>query len=168
MEGVKELKEVLDKVEKKLMATFHIYTALIYSAWLAGMGGYLLVFFLAPKYTGIYWPITIALIILVTVKVYNKYLKVEASEGKVSYGWIIGWIIGGVAFGLLGDARGLASMIALGHLGMYMSFRENSMLIPLLVILTFVSPTWELATALIILTYSVVTLINLYKTFRVI
>ncbi|BAA30160.1 hypothetical protein [Pyrococcus horikoshii] len=168
MEEVRELKEVLDKVEKKLVAAFYIYTALIYSAWLATMGGYLLMMLLAPKYIGFYWIIGITLIILVTVKVYKTYLKGEAGEGKVGYAWLIGWIIGGILFGILGDARGLASMIVVGHIGMYVSFREISMLIPVLAIVTFANPSWEFATALIILTYSLVALINLYKAFRVI
>ncbi|CAB49837.1 hypothetical protein [Pyrococcus abyssi] len=168
MEEVRELKEVLDKVERKLIAGFHVYTALVYSAWLAAIGGYLLLTFLRFEYLGMYWLIAIALIIGLTIKVYTKYISSEHGEEKLGYAWIVGWILGGISWVLLGDARGLATMIVLGHVGMFVSFRENSMLIPLALALVLLKPSWELADALIVLTYSLTALVNLYKAFRVI
>ncbi|MFA4647201.1 hypothetical protein P8X24_08130 [Pyrococcus kukulkanii] len=170
MEEVRELKNVLERVEKKLIASYHVYTALIYSAWLLVMGGYLLLDYLHFQWLGVYWIISIFGIILLTTHVYNRYMKGEqSSSSKLDYVWIIAWILGGASWGLLFPGpQGLAFMISLGHMGMFISFRDYSFLIPVLTLMTFLRPEWPFVDSLVIITYSLTALVNLYRVFRVI
>ncbi|AEC52374.1 hypothetical protein PNA2_1459 [Pyrococcus sp. NA2] len=168
MEEVRELKDVLERVEAKLIATFHIYTALIYSAWTLAVGGSLLITLFKPDYLGYYWLASIMAIFILVFYVYRKYIPTVEGENKEGYAWIVGWIVGGILYGILGDPRGLASMIISGHIGMAISFREESMLIPLLLILVFLKPNWTFASYMVVVTYSAVATFNLYKAFKVI
>ncbi|AMM54016.1 hypothetical protein [Pyrococcus kukulkanii] len=169
MEEVRELKNVLERVEKKLIASYHVYTALIYSAWLLVMGGYLLLNYLNFQWLGAYWGISIFGIILLTIHVHNRYLRERSGEFKLGYAWIIAWILGGVSWGLLFPGpQGLAFMVSLGHIGMFISFGDYPFLIPVLTLVTFLRPEWALVNSLIIITYSLTALVNLYRVFRVI
>ncbi|WP_297126084.1 hypothetical protein [Thermococcus sp.] len=170
MEGIKE---ALESVEKKLIASWHIYIAIIYTAWLIAMGGYLTLSALGlERLTIFYWPTVFIGVVYVMGVAWKKFIQLNPEIHKDSsfrgWMWLSGWIVGVIIWAFFRDVRGFAAIIGLGNLGMAFSFSQWSMAIPAITLAAFLKPDWTFVNALIILSYSLVSFIHLWRTFKVV
>ncbi len=141
MNEVKDLKDVLEKVEKKIMAAGKIYGAMNFAFWLIAMLGY---YVLAPFmsysifFTIIYWPIAFAVAIFFVVKITKMIAKVERESSSRGFGTMIGvsWVVGAAVGWFLvpsmnmgtndmaSMAMGFLSFISISIFGMWLSFMK--------------------------------------------
>ncbi len=148
MDDVKELKDVLDRIEKKLIAASKMYNAMNFAIWLVvvtlfyvlmplpGNGSAFLRWFVA-----IYWFSAVVIVLIFQRKTWKMVyrLKKERDEGNirrfgifVSTSWIVGAIIGWVLIPQMGIstdsdinfAIGFLSFIAISVFGMWVSMMK--------------------------------------------
>ena len=139
MNDVKDLKDVLEKVEKKIMAAGKIYGAMNFAFWLIAMlGYYVLAPFMSysPIFTGIYWPLAFTVGIFFVVKITKMIAKVERESSSRGFGAMIGisWVVGAAvgwffvpsmnvgANDMASMAMGFLSFISISIFGMWLSF----------------------------------------------
>ncbi|NJE54429.1 hypothetical protein [Thermococcus sp. 21S9] len=105
MEEFRELRNVLERVESKLLASRKIYGALNFAVWLAVMTGYYVL--VVPMEGGyveslLYWLVGAIVAIYVTKRVWERYIAVLVSETgeksgiglKILLSWAVGSTIG--------------------------------------------------------------------------
>lgn len=146
MEEVKELKDVLEKVEGKLIAAGKMYGAMNFGAWLCVMLFYYVLvglFDIPWQFNLVYWPAGLFVAISFTGRAWRMFKrlgevtgeKVEISKSGgvlVLASWvaavIIGWgILPRLGLGVNGEASsamGLLTFVTLGVLGMWLVFAK--------------------------------------------
>jgi hypothetical protein len=144
MEDVKELKDVLERVEGKLIAAEKMYSAMNFALWLSVMAFYYLlnglVTLRGPVSLG-YWMVAIALAVPLTIKIWNRLKGLYSTfypnsrrNGRkivilVALPWVVGsavgwWVIPSMtSIGVNADARfgvGFLSFIGISLLGQWL------------------------------------------------
>jgi len=85
MEDVKELKEVLERVEGRLIAAGKMYGAMSFGAWLSVMLLYYViigVFDLPWQFNIVYWPVAFMLAMGFTGRIWRRLQKLGMVTGK--------------------------------------------------------------------------------------
>lgn len=142
MESVKELKDVLERVEGKLIAAGKMYSAMNFSIWLSVMLGFYVLMGLTnlpPLGVALYWITAGAIGFIFTGKVLKRFITLLKSSGaqfrglsySVALPWFVGSILGWViiprmhlgASELSSLAIGFLSFISLSVFGMWSLFR---------------------------------------------
>lgn len=146
MEEVRELKDVLEKVEGKLIAAGKMYGAMNFGAWLCVMLFYYVLvglFEIPWQFNFVYWPAGLFVATSFTGRAWRMFKrlgevtgeKVEVSKSGAALiiaSWIaaviIGWgIIPQLGLGVNGEASsamGFLTFITLGVLGMWLIFAK--------------------------------------------
>ncbi|ASJ15220.1 hypothetical protein [Thermococcus radiotolerans] len=192
MEEVKELREVLERVEGKLIAAGKMYGAMNFGVWLAIMSLYYVmmgVLNLPWQFNLIYWPVAFIVAMKFTGNVWKRYVRLAGisgsswKEGAVIMGiWItgvlLGWIVVPLALNKPVDTEigvALLTFISFSVGGMFALTREREMIpafgIPALLIplaYSTVSNATVLAAFGISLGFSLTTLWYLHSAFMAI
>ncbi len=144
MEEVKQLMEVLDRVESKLLAARKIYLALQFQAWVVIMSLYYLLLSFLPdvswQFTAIYWTVGFVIFIYCTSIIWRRLSALYNNAGKVmrnpaAFGWsiaaswgigaFVGWFIVPyfLSFGYPEVANGVGYLVFIGVsvLGMFLA-----------------------------------------------
>ncbi|WP_048148595.1 hypothetical protein [Palaeococcus ferrophilus] len=146
MEDVKELKDVLERVEGKLIAAGKMYGAMNFGAWLSVMLFYYLLmglFNVSWKFSLIYWPIAFVVATSFTARVWMRVKRIGKVTGKeletsrtgavlVALSWTAGIVIGWIVvpkmnLGVTSDASiavGFLTFITLSIFGMWLVFAK--------------------------------------------
>ncbi|NJE85490.1 hypothetical protein E3E23_06585 [Thermococcus sp. CX2] len=148
MEEVRELKSVLERVERKLIAAGKLYGALNFAVWLAIMLLYYDILALLDipwQFNLVYWPIAFIVAITFTGRVWKRFVEIAKATGRevesskregmlIALSWILGIVIGwGVipqtSIAVNAEARlavGFLSFITLSILGMFLVIAKFS------------------------------------------
>jgi len=106
MEDVAQLKNVLEKIEGKLIAARKMYVAMTFAFWLIIMLLYYVIFpyvKVSPLFTAIYWIVTMAIYFWISSIILKNYERLKnassSSSSKhtgifIAISWIIGSFIG--------------------------------------------------------------------------
>ncbi len=149
MEDVKELKDVLERVEGKLIAAEKMYSAMNFALWLSVMAFYYLlnglVTLRGPVSLG-YWMVAIVLAVPLTIKIWNRLKGLYSTfypnsrrNGRkiavlVTLPWVVGsavgwWLIPSItSIGVSADARlgvGFLSFIGISLLGQWLVMTQG-------------------------------------------
>ncbi|NJE08435.1 hypothetical protein E3E31_07845 [Thermococcus sp. M39] len=130
MEEVRELKNVLERVEKKLIAASKMYAAMNFAFWLVVMLLYYILINIVemPGWAdGIYWGGAIGVAIWFTGKIWRKFAELVAATGrKASIGtlpgililasWIVGSTVGWIIIPRTSIAVNEGARLAVGFL----------------------------------------------------
>ncbi|WP_370520071.1 hypothetical protein [Thermococcus sp. LS1] len=130
MEEVRELKSVLEKVERKLIAAGKMYGALNFAVWLAIMLLYydILALLDVPwQFNLVYWPIAFIVAITFTGRVWKRFVKIAKATGRemesskregmlIAFSWILGIAIGWIAIPQTSIAVNAEARLAVGFL----------------------------------------------------
>ena len=152
MEDMEELRNILEKVERKIIAAGKIYSAMNFTYWLAVMCFfYTIIAFFSPNaiLSTVYWITALALGAVVSVFVLKKLMNLvrfqELQEGQkewkasvsifLAVSWVAGAIVGFMLIPALpggGFDVGLLSFISISIFGMWLTFavyikRDNEM-----------------------------------------
>ncbi len=144
MEDVRELKEVLERVEGKLIAAEKIYGAMNFALWLSVMAIFYVLTGIGKMHgwvSPIYWGMAILIAIPITVKIWRQlkrlystfYPSIAEMESRriallIGLSWAIGSVVGWVIvpsitwIGINADARlgvGFLSFIGISLLGQW-------------------------------------------------
>ena len=144
MEDVKELKDVLERVEGKLIAAGKMYGAMSFGAWLSVMLFYYVLmglFGLSWRFSLIYWPVAFVAAMTFTGRVWERLKRLGKVTGRemktsrtgailVALSWTagitLGWVIvPGMNLGVTPDASlavGFLTFIAVSIFGMWLVF----------------------------------------------
>ncbi|WP_232460876.1 hypothetical protein [Thermococcus gorgonarius] len=112
MEEVKELKDVLERIEGKLIAVGKMYGARNFGAWISVMLFYYVIlglFEVSWRFNLIYWPVAFAIAMTFTRRVWKRFKrrgKVTGREVEVLktgtilmvLSWTAGTVLGGSSF----------------------------------------------------------------------
>ena len=140
MNEVQDLKNVLDKVEKKIIAASKIYGAMNFAFWLAAMLGYYILYPLfngSIAFTVIYWPVAFGLAIFFSIKISRMIVNIERKSSSKGFGallgisWSIGAVVGWVVVPSINLGVNSQSSLAMGFLvfitlsifGMWLTFK---------------------------------------------
>ncbi|AEH24037.1 hypothetical protein [Pyrococcus yayanosii] len=184
MEEVRELKEVLERVEGKLIAAGKIYAAINFAFWLLVMAIYYVVIGLTelPGWAnGLYWGSAVVVAIFFIGKVWGRFVKLyRAVEkgGEIGRAWILpivaSWMIGSViGWGIIPRtsmavnetarlAVGFLTFIGISLLGQWLvltggHWREREMIPSFLLPLLAVPIAWKMENGAIVWAGFVVT-----------
>jgi hypothetical protein len=145
MEDVGELKDVLERIEAKLIAAGKIYSAIQFQIWLIAMVLYYLIIFplsVVPwQLTAAYWILALIAFAYFSSKIWKRLINLFRSHGKdarsspafgmgISLSWICGSIVGWMLIPkTLSDlqihqslAIGFLSFISISVFGMFLTF----------------------------------------------
>ncbi|ASJ06237.1 hypothetical protein A3L08_02275 [Thermococcus pacificus] len=143
MEDVKELKDVLERIEGKLIAAGKMYGAMNFGAWLSVMLFYYVMLGLFEvnwRFNLIYWPVAFAVAMTFTGRVWKRFKRLGRVTGEVeasrtgailvalswTAGIVLGWVIvPRINLGVTSDASlavGFLTFIALSIFGMWLVF----------------------------------------------
>ncbi|NJE76710.1 hypothetical protein [Thermococcus sp. ES12] len=148
MEDVKELKEVLERVEGRLIAAGKMYGAMSFGAWLSVMLLYYViigVFDLPWQFNIVYWPVAFMLAMGFTGRIWRRLQKLGMVTGKevessttggilIAVSWITGIALGWGVIPRLNPgvnpeaslAVGFLSFITFSIFGMWLVFAKYS------------------------------------------
>ena len=158
---MEEMKNVLEKVEKKLIASSQVYAGMNYIAWTIVLSVYQLIFlgvyfnrgvyewlWTHPIYEGIimglFWGISALFIVYVNVILWKKMKHLtqrnKKKEREEEITMIAGWIIAGILFGILpmiihepwSAAFSFLLFIISGNSGIAIGFRDYKATMPVI------------------------------------
>ncbi|ASJ08221.1 hypothetical protein A3L11_02850 [Thermococcus siculi] len=144
MEEVMELKDVLEKVEGKLIAAGKMYGAMNFAVWLVIMLFYYVLmglFDLSWKFGLVYWPLAFIVAMVFTGRIWRMFKRLGRVTGEelglssgggvlVGLSWMVGMIVGWVIVPRMGlgvtdeasVAMGFLTFIGISVLGMWLVF----------------------------------------------
>ena len=140
MDDVNELKDILGKVERKMVAAGKIYGAMNFAFWLVAMlGYYILGSFVSYGlvFSIIYWPVAFGISVVFGIKISRLISKVEGKTGSskgfgtcIGASWGAGAVIGWFAIpsmnldvnSTVSLSLGFLSFIAISVFGMWLTF----------------------------------------------
>jgi len=144
MEDVRELKNVLERVEAKLMSAEKMYSAMNFSIWLSVMLGFYLLMGLTDFSTlgiAVYWVTAGIIAFVFSIKIWKRFtalLKASGARSKnfsylTAIPWILGVIIGWIVIPKLNLgvhemsslAVGFLSFISISVFGMWLLFETH-------------------------------------------
>ncbi len=139
MEDVKELKNVLERIEEKLIAAENIYGAMNFTFWLAVMTlFYILIGLFGTGFSAIYWCIAIILGIVFTKRIWSRFVKIHISKSDrmtfvlIAFSWMIGSVVGWVIIPSILEAgvetklaTGLLTFISLSLFGQWITLTKG-------------------------------------------
>jgi|GEM_PF-713504 len=140
-----DLKDVLERIEGKLISAEKIYSAIQFQIWLIAMVFYYLITFhlrvVSWQVTATYWILAFIVFILVSIRIWKRLINLLRSHGKdtrsspafgmgISLSWICGSIVGWMLIPkTLSDlqihqslAIGFLSFISISVFGMFLTF----------------------------------------------
>jgi len=198
MEEVRELKNVLEKVEGKIIAAEKIYAALNFGVWLVVMS----VFFvllraveLGRAGTALYWGAAMGVGIYASARLWKRVATIRGTPGggkKTGAGIALSWVMGSIVgwfvipsvstIGVSEDARfgvGFLVFIGLSLLGEWLVIgrksREYEMIPSFLLPLLGIPAAWNIEKAailwagfLVAASYSITITLYLYSAFKAI
>jgi len=155
-----EMKGVIEKVERKLMASSNVYAGMNYIAWTVVLSTYQLILLnvyftgayewlwthaiYAGIFMGLFWGISFLFIAYVNMILWKKTKHLTRRNKKKEKGahmtMIAGWIIAGILFGILpvmihkpwGTALSFLLFIISGNSGIAMGFRDYKATMPVI------------------------------------
>ena len=145
MEDIAHLREVLDRIENKLLAASKIYSALQFQLWVVIMTlYYIMTSFMKDvpwQFTAIYWTVGFVIFIYCSSIIWKKLQNLHDTAGKgmknpAAFGWSIAasWIVGSIVgwalvpnllkpvYPELAVGIGYLVFIGLSVLGMFLAF----------------------------------------------
>ncbi len=193
MEDVRELRDVLERVEGKLIAAGKMYGAMSFAVWLVIlMLYYVLLAIMNPpwQFNVLYWPVAFALAMKFSGEIWKRFTRLAGMEGsrkdgiKIalvwSLGFVLGWIVVPAVLNRPVDTEiGLAllTFISFSVGGMFLvAMRSEKEVIPAFLVPALLIPIaygMEAGTSLMAgfgvgLGYSITVLLYLYSAFRAI
>ncbi len=184
------MKDVLERVERKLIIMGDVYGAINYLGWTIVLGVYMLLYVLIYAYEikvnygiimGIFWSLGMAFIIYLNAVVWKKIkqLRLESARIKVREFW--GWVVGLVLWFLIpmvihedwSLALGFLLFIIGGNLGLALSFKDyrstppvitSLLAIPLVTGVSF-DFTWAIAVLFANVGYAISAMLYLLSSF---
>ncbi len=198
MEDVKELKDVLERVEGKLIAAEKIYAALNFGIWVVVMSLFFVLLGaleLGRAWSALYWGAAMAVGIYASVRLWKRVATIRGIPGggkKTGAGIALSWVIGSIVgwfvvpsvstIGVSEDARfavGFLVFIGLSLLGEWLIIgrksREYEMIPSFLLPLLGIPVAWNIKEAailwagfLVAASYGITILLYLYSAFRAI
>ena len=155
-----EMKDVIEKVERKLMASSNVYAGMNYIAWTGVLSAYQLILLsvyftgayewfwahtiYASIFMGLFWGISALFIAYVNATLWKKTKHLMRRNKKNGKGaeitMIAGWIIAGILFGILpvmihepwSAAFSFLLFIISGNSGIAMGFRDYRATMPVI------------------------------------
>ncbi len=140
MSDVSELKDMLEKIEGKIIAAGKIYAAMYFAYWLVAMIGYYLILPFSQSHvlllSVIYWPVAVLVSFFVGWKSSMRMKEIEKNKSSKllgilifvswSIGAFVGWsVLPSMSMGINDEASlamGFLSFIGISILGMWLSF----------------------------------------------